>query len=119
MKTSSHRLYDGPGRVSIARGNRGVAGGFRIFRPLCPHVWMLRGLHDDRFTEVYRRDVLDLLDPQQTWDRLHALAAGAEPVLLCWEVPPFKPGNWCHRRQVAAWLEDALGVEVAELRPFF
>jgi hypothetical protein len=49
-------------------------------------------------------EILDALDPQATWDRLHELAGEAEPVLLCWERPLFRmPGNWCHRRLVAGW----------------
>jgi hypothetical protein len=55
------------------------------------------------------------LDPQHTWNQLHELAAGAEPVLLCWELPPFTASNWCHRRMAAAWFEDQLGIEVDEL----
>jgi hypothetical protein len=33
--------------------------------------------------------------------------------LLCWEAP----GKFCHRRLVAAWLEDALGIDVPEYVP--
>jgi hypothetical protein len=36
------------------------------------------------------------------YDDLVALAAPDEPVLLCWEKPPFSDANWCHRRIVAA-----------------
>jgi hypothetical protein len=55
--------------------------------------------------------------------------APAEPVLLCYEVPPFTAPqpiaqaglttigrqNWCHRRLVAVWFQETLGIEVAEL----
>jgi hypothetical protein len=57
------------------------------------------------------------------------LTTPGEPVLLCYEVPPFSapqpipqaglttigPQNWCHRRLVAVWFQETLGVEVAEL----
>lgn len=58
--------------------------------------------------------ILDALDPQKVWDDLHRLAGDQEPILLCWERPPFTPTNWCHRRLVADWLQDRLGVEVPE-----
>jgi hypothetical protein len=56
------------------------------------------------------------LDPQQTWDQLHELAAGAEPVLLCWEQPPFTESNFCHRRMAATWFRRELGEVVDELQ---
>jgi hypothetical protein len=53
-------------------------------------------------------------DPTTVIRDLRALAkkAGASAVALCcWE----RPGESCHRRRVAEWLEDALGIEVAEV----
>ena len=46
---------------------------------------------------------------------LQALAGEHEPVLLCYERPPFSPANWCHRRMVAEWLADKIGLDVLEL----
>ena len=114
MKTSSFRLYSGPGRLSIARGARRVTPGFRVYSELAPGPWFISVSYD----EYCRRyaEILAKLDPQQTWNELHTLAAPHEPILMCWEVPPFVvPSNWCHRRLAAAWLEKALGVEVPEL----
>jgi len=57
----------------------------------------------------YRREyqiILDRLDPRQVYEDL-----GPEAILLCWE----PPGVFCHRRLVAAWLEERLEVEVPEL----
>jgi uncharacterized protein (DUF488 family) len=48
---------------------------------------------------------LDKLDPGEV-----AYELGSEAVLLCWEAP----GRFCHRRLVATWLEEALGVDVPE-----
>jgi hypothetical protein len=42
---------------------------------------------------------------------VHRLAGGAEPVLLCWERPPFTADNWCHRRMVAAWFGVGVALE--------
>jgi hypothetical protein len=49
--------------------------------------------------------ILAQLDPVALGQEL---PAGA--VLCCWE----KPDEWCHRRLVAEWLEQALGIEVPE-----
>jgi hypothetical protein len=114
MKTASFRTYTGPGRISIARGARRVAPGFRVYSKLAPGPWFNSVGHD----EYCRRyaEILGHLDLQRTWDELHTLAAPHEPVLMCWEVPPFVvPTNCCHRRLVAAWLEETLSVEVPEL----
>ena len=73
--------------------------------------------------------ILAGLDPQRTYDELVALMAPAEPVLLCYEVPPFTAPqpipqaglttigrqNLCHRRLVAMWFQEILGIEVTEL----
>jgi hypothetical protein len=123
MKTSSFKLYTGPGRISIARyAPRGAPEGFRIFKGLAPGPWF-NSVPYDEYLHRYNTEILHQLDTQRTWDALHFLAGGAEPVLLCWESPPFtawdccndKRANWCHRRIVAEFFERTLGVEVPEL----
>jgi hypothetical protein len=117
MKTASFRTFrDGPGRISIARwAPRGYPAGFRIYKALAPADWSRlpgnRGWVDAATFAAGYAAQLAALDPQQTWDRLHALAAGAEPVLCCWELA----GEPCHRRLVAHWFHDTLGLEVPEL----
>jgi uncharacterized protein (DUF488 family) len=49
---------------------------------------------------------LSKLDPQKVFSDL-----GQDAILLCWE----KPGEDCHRRLVAEWLEGLLGIKVPEL----
>ena len=68
----------------------------------------------EQYEPLYRA-ILARLDPHRVADDLHRLADPHEPVLLCWERPPFSGSVWCHRQMVAAWLFGALGVEVAEL----
>jgi len=51
------------------------------------------------------QEILDRLDPRKVYQEL-----GEDAILLCWE----KPGEFCHRRLVAEWLERELGVEVPE-----
>ena len=116
MKTSSHKLYRGPGRISISRGNRWVAPGYLLFPGLMPLPFMLHsGIEPAEFTRLYA-GILAKLDPIATWDALHQMANGAEPVLMCWEKPPLSyPSNWCHRRQVAEWFQERLGETVDEL----
>jgi hypothetical protein len=139
--TSSFRvLRDGPGRISIARwAPRGYPAGFRVYRKLAPGDWSRRQIAgafgsfnspkiddtasgrstwiDDASFAIGYAQQLAALDPARVWHELHALAMPAEPILCCWEVPPFVvPGNWCHRRLVAAWFEEQLGVTVPEWR---
>ena len=114
MKTASFFTYAGPGRISIARyAPRGTPAGFRIYQPLNPTAPMLK-LDRAEYEPLYLA-ILAGLDPRQVWDNLHRLAGDAEPVLLCWERPPFTVTNWCHRRMVADWFEQALDVEVPEV----
>jgi len=55
-------------------------------------------------------------NPQATFDAIVARVAPHEPVLLCWEMPPWHyPHHWCHRTTVADWFKQTLGVEVLEL----
>jgi hypothetical protein len=61
-----------------------------------------------RFTKRYIEETLNQLDPRQNYDDL-----GEDAVILCFE----KPGEFCHRRLVAAWLEDNLGISVPEYKP--
>lgn len=118
MKTASFFTYTGAGRISIARwAPPKHPPGYRIYRPLAPLRKMMP-LPIAAFDPLYRKAMLGVLDARKVWDDLHRLAAPHEPVLLCWEHPPFTRGtHWCHRRHVAKWLEETLGVEVAEYEP--
>jgi hypothetical protein len=83
-----------------------------MFKALAPTREMLNANYQP--AEFVER-ILDPLDPQKVWDQLHELAGGGEPVLLCFERPPFSKKNWCHRRLVAAFFEERLGVKVPEI----
>lgn len=115
MQTGSWYLTKGmPGRVGISVGGaRGVAGPYAQFRALAPTREML-GMSTADYAKAYAA-ILARLNPQEVWDQLHALAGGAEPILLCHEKPPFHAGNLCHRRRVAAWFKETLGHDVPEL----
>ena len=72
-----------------------------------------------QYRDIYFGEILAPLDPQKVYDDLHEHAAGVDPVLLCWEKPPFDitGDNWCHRRMVAEWFCNRLGVDVPEYEP--
>lgn len=115
MKTASYYTYLGPGRVGISRFNpRGGISGYRVYRALAPWRGMLK-LSEPEYRNTYFNEILAQLDPQKVVADLEALAGGHEPVLLCFERPPFTPTNWCHRRMVAEWLADKIGLDMSEL----
>ncbi len=114
MRTASFFTYRGPGRISIARwAPRAAPVGFAVYRPLTPTAPMLK-LARVEYEPLYQA-ILARLDPHQVVEDLHRLADPHEPVLLCWERPPFSETVWCHRRLVAAWLERELGLIVPEV----
>jgi hypothetical protein len=81
MKTASFFTYQGPGRISIARyAPRGISG-FRIYHQLAPTRAMLK-MEYAEYRELYFRDILGPLDPEQVWRDLHQLVHPHEPVLL-------------------------------------
>jgi len=114
MKTSSFFSYTGPGRISIARfAPRNTPAGFRIYKPLAPGPWF-NSVSEEMYRELYFAQLAEL-DPAAVVAQLNELAAGAEPVLLCYEKPPFTPTNWCHRTMVSEWLKTTLGLDVPEI----
>jgi uncharacterized protein (DUF488 family) len=62
-----------------------------------------------QFIKLYKAQVLDRLDAAQVLREL----GGNNLILLCWEAP----GEFCHRRVVAAWLQKELGLVVEEFNP--
>ncbi len=116
MRTASFFTDTGPGRIRIARwAPRGIPAGFRVYRPLNPTAPMLKLAYAE-YEPLYE-GILSRLDPHRVVDDLNRLADSHEPVLLCWERPPFSETVWCHRRMVAAWLEHELGWVVPEVAP--
>ena len=85
-----------------------------LFRALAPKIWF-KGAGFDVYHQHYFQ-MLSALDPMTTWKKLHDLADGHEPVLLCWERPPFDECHFCHRHLVAQWFENKLGFVVPEWR---
>lgn len=88
--------------VSIALGNPKWYTGRREPR-LAPTKAMLR-MPREEYDRHYEQ-ILGRLDPKEVFEAL-----GERAVLLCWEAA----NVWCHRRRVAEWLEDNLGIVVVE-----
>jgi hypothetical protein len=117
MKTGCFATYTGPGRICIARfAPRGTPGGYRIYKKLAPGEWFNK-VSKPEYIRRYQQEVLNKLNPKAVLEELTSMAGGAEPVLLCYEKPPFTDTNWCHRRLAAAWFERHLGIKVLERVP--
>lgn len=115
MKTASFSTYAGPGRISIARyAPRYTPPGYRVFKPLAPGPWF--NSVDERTYRAFYFKQLAGLDAATVVAQLEELAGGHEPVLLCWERPlDIAAGRtFCHRHMVAEWLQQRLGLVVAE-----
>ncbi len=116
MKTASFFTYTGPGRIAITRGSapRSTPSGYRYYRALAP-TWGMLKLSYQKYRIVYFAEVLGRLDPATVMGDLERLAEGHEPVLLCFERPPFTETNWCHRRMAGEWFADSLEIDVPEI----
>lgn len=73
--------------------------------PLAPPRWLLNAKDPELFDREYRKQ-LDALGAKQVAEDL-----GPDAILLCWESFNVR----CHRRLVAEWLEEKLGIIVPEL----
>lgn len=110
MQTGCFELDSGDGRsVSIAGRCPDYFKG-RQYKKLAPKIDFFREYKrtGDKvaYINAYRTQVLAKLDPKQIWAEL-----GEDAILLCWEMP----GEFCHRRLVALWLEESLGVKIDEV----
>jgi len=93
-----------PDAVAISRGVPRFYKG-RRYLALAPPGWLLKAKEPELFDREYRKQ-LAALDAKQVAEEL-----GSNAILLCWESFNVR----CHRRLVAEWLEQALGLEIPEL----
>ena len=104
FKTAGHLSQ----AVAISLGvPRGWTG--RQYTRLAPNRRLVKIMDPTIFTRLYKAEVLDNLDPYKIIRDL----GGDNFILLCWEAP----GEFCHRRVVAAWLRKRTGVLVEEFNP--
>jgi hypothetical protein len=112
MRTSSFfKKGSDPNAVSISRIVPSWYNG-RRYEPLAPHINLvnsyINGVIDKlRFADEYRNRVLNTLDPFQV-----IVDLGMDAILL--DSAPL--GMFCHRRLVAEWLEESLGINVPECK---
>lgn len=64
-------------------------------------------IDEEEYEKQYREKILSKLDAKKIYDLLKG------QVLLCWE----PPGDFCHRRIIASWIKEELGIEVPEWKP--
>jgi hypothetical protein len=115
VKTASFFTYFGPGRISIARfAPRKTLAGYRVYKPLAPGPWF-NSVTEEMYRELYFAQLAELDAAAVVGDLLH-LAAGAEPVLLCYEsvADCISGKTYCHRFMVVEWFKTELGIDVPE-----
>jgi len=93
-----------PDAVAISRGVPQFYKG-RRYVALAPPRWLLKAKDPELFDGEYRKQ-LAALDARQVAEEL-----GPNSILLCWESFNVR----CHRRLVAEWLEEKLGIVVPEV----
>lgn len=95
--------------IAISVGVPGWYKGKR-FNALAPTWEMVKGYNEGKLTERQYTNrynkILAGLDPKFV---LKSLPSGS--ILLCWE----NPGEFCHRRLAAKWIEKETGIVVPEL----
>lgn len=109
-KVKSYPKDKGYKFVSIARFNRFWNG--EEFKLLAPPAGIIKIEDEELYIKLYYDKVLNKLNPQEIYNKL-----GDNAVLLCYEKwEDIESGKtFCHRRIVAKWLEDNLGVKIEEL----
>lgn len=67
-------------------------------------TWAMLHMSREEYDYEFRK-ILKRLNPRKIYEDL-----GDNAVLLCYE----RPNEWCHRRLVAEWFEEHLGIVVPE-----
>lgn len=100
--------------VSISRGQPRWPLPFRYkrLRALAPNdeAWQEKDM--ERFEAAYIVQ-LEALGIRCVLADLERIAGNHACVLLCWE----KPGEFCHRRVLASWIQEQTGILIPELAP--
>lgn len=108
MKTSCFKYYTGEMGVAICLYPPIDWSGLR-FPALEPERDIFFAIKNGQLTQkeyekLYIQNTLLKLSPTNIYNMF------SNNVLLCWE----DPGEFCHRRIVAKWIEESIGVEVPE-----
>jgi len=112
METSSFSISGtDPHGVSIARfPPRFIPFKGPKYIDLAPTISLLKTwksgmISEKEYADQYYQETLSKTAPEKVLQDL-----GEEAILLCYE----RPGEFCHRRLVAKWLETELGIGVPE-----
>lgn len=112
-----HEPEPGARYVSISRQIQKGAENIPQYPALFPSWDIIRLAHDGNYDDASFRAyrdryyrMLDTLDAQKVYDDL------SDAVIICYESPrDLASGRkYCHRRMVAGWLEEQLGIVVPE-----
>lgn len=98
---------DGIIPISIARYSPGYFRG-RSIMCVAPAGPML-SMKDEEYKTAYA-EILRHVDVNKLIKEIQAIACERNVALLCYE----KPGEFCHRRLLAEWIERSLGIETPE-----
>lgn len=93
--------------ISISLSSRYFSG--LLYRKLNPDFSYLNDIESEYIPKF--KEKLKNLSAKIVVKELEELSCGKDIVLLCHE----KAGEFCHRRLVADWLNQELGIEVVEL----
>ena len=101
FKTAGHLSQSVAISLGVPRGWTG-----RRYARLAPNRRLVKIMDPTIFTRLFKAEVLDKLDPMKVIRDL----GDDNFIILCWE----PPGEFCHRRVVAAWLRKHTGVLIEE-----
>lgn len=108
MKTSCFKYYTGDDGVAICLYPPIDWNGmqFPALAPTRSAFFAIKAgkINQKEYAQRYIEEILTKLNPQDVYNMFK------NSVLLCWELP----GEFCHRRIIAAWVEKNLGIEVPE-----
>ena len=109
-KVKSYPKDKGYKYISIARFNKFWTG--ETYPKLFPSTEIIKIENEELYTKLYYEKVLSKLDPKQVYTEL-----GENAILLCYEkwADIKAKKTFCHRRIVAKWLTENLGIKVTEL----
>lgn len=72
-------------------------------------VGAMLSMNEEEYKIAYR-EILRKVDVNKLLVKIQVLSKGKDAALLCYE----KPGDFCHRRLLAEWIEKSVGIEVPE-----
>jgi hypothetical protein len=111
MKTGCFKTYKGKDGISIARRSPAYYNGpeYNLLNPDAKTFYDIKSgkIDEVEYEKRFRQNTLSKLNAQEVYNTLK------DKVLLCWE----PAGEFCHRRIVADWIKEELGIDVPEWKP--